>query len=112
MEEVEVIKRTFDYLLEESKYQLWIDNPPAYNELSSKEYPRHNITIKGFIPDLIGFNEFEDIVIEARGTVSFVDLLKKKREVIFLSIFLVLFLTFFLFDMLFDFLSYFFLNLF
>ena len=69
MEEVEVVKRTFDYLLEESNYQLWIDNHPAYNELSPKDYPRHNITIKGFIPDLIGFNQFEDIIaIEAKGT--------------------------------------------
>ena len=36
---------------------------------SPKEYPRHNITIKGFIPDSIGFNQFEDIIaIEAKGS--------------------------------------------
>ena len=69
MEEVEVVKRTFDFLLEESNYQLWIDNHPAYAKLSPKEYPRHNVTIKGFIPDLLGFNQFEDIIaIEAKGT--------------------------------------------
>ncbi len=69
MEEVEVVKRTFDFLFEESNYQLWIDNHPAYAKLHPKDYPRHNITIKGFIPDLIGFNQFEDIIaIEAKGT--------------------------------------------
>ena len=69
MEEVEVVRKTFDFLLEESKYQLWIDNHPAYAKLNPKDYPRHNITIKGFIPDLIGFNQFEDIIaIEAKGT--------------------------------------------
>ncbi len=69
MEEVEVVKRTFDFLLEESNYQLWIDNHPAYSTLNAKDYPRHNITIKGFTPDLIGFNQFEDVIaIEAKGT--------------------------------------------
>ena len=67
MEEVEVVKRTFDFLLEESNYQLWIDSHPAYAKLNLKDYPRHNITIKGFIPDLIGFNQFENfIAIEAK----------------------------------------------
>ena len=62
IEEVEVVKRTFDFLLEESNYQLWIDNHPAYAKLNPKDYSRHNINIKGFIPDLIGFNQFEDII--------------------------------------------------
>ena len=69
MEEVEVVKKTFDFLLEESNYQLWIDNHPAYAKLNPKDYPRHSITIKGFTPDLIGFNQFEDVIaIEAKGT--------------------------------------------
>ncbi len=69
MEEVEVVRKTFDFLLEESNYQLWIDNHPAYAKLNPKDYPRHSITIKGFTPDLIGFNQFEDVIsIEAKGT--------------------------------------------
>ena len=53
----------------ESKYNLWIDNHPTYSTLDLKEYPRHSINIKGFTPDIIGFNQFEDIIaIEAKGT--------------------------------------------
>ena len=45
MEEVEVVKRTFDFLLKDSNYQLWVDNHPAYVKLNPKQYPRHNINI-------------------------------------------------------------------
>ncbi len=69
MEEVEVVRKTFDFLTEEANYSLWIDNHPSYAKLNQRDYPRHNITIKGFIPDLIGFNQFEDVIaIEAKGT--------------------------------------------
>lgn len=68
MKEVEVVKRTFDYLTEELKYILWIDNHPAYMTLPNNKYPRHYITIKGFIPDIIGFTPLGYIVsIEAKG---------------------------------------------
>ncbi len=62
MEEVDVVKKTFDFLAEHSKYRLWIDNHPAYTQLNAKDYPLHNIIIKGFIPDIIVFNQFESSI--------------------------------------------------
>ena len=47
MEEVEVVKKTFDFLAEEANYSLWIDNHPSYAKLNLRDYPRHNIIIKG-----------------------------------------------------------------
>jgi len=41
MEEVEVVRKTFDFLKEESNYQLWVDNHLAYSKLNPKDYPRH-----------------------------------------------------------------------
>lgn len=68
MKEVEVVKRTFDYLNDELEYQLWIDNHPAYSTLPFDQYPRHSITIRGYIPDIIGFTPLGYIVtIEAKG---------------------------------------------
>ena len=55
MEEVEVVKKTFDYLTEKLDYRIWIDNHPSYANLPANNYPRHKITIKGFIPDIIGY---------------------------------------------------------
>jgi len=67
--EVKVVKRTFDYLVDELNYTLWIDNHPSYNSLPLLDYPRHRLTIKGYVPDIIGFNQFEDIIaIEVKGT--------------------------------------------
>ncbi|MHA1223775.1 MAG: hypothetical protein ACTSP3_11140 [Candidatus Heimdallarchaeaceae archaeon] len=69
MEEVEVVKKTFDFLTEEANFRLWIDNHPAYSKLNPKDYPRHSITIKGFTPDLLGFSKLDDVIaIEAKGT--------------------------------------------
>jgi len=67
--EVRVVKRTFDYLVDELNYTLWIDKHPSYRSLSPLDYPRHRLTIKGYVPDIIGFNQFEDIIaIEVKGT--------------------------------------------
>jgi len=67
--EVKVVKRTFDYLVDELNYTLWIDKHPSYSSLSTLDYPRHRLTIKGYVPDIIGFNQFEDIIaIEVKGT--------------------------------------------
>ena len=69
MEEVEVVKKTFDYLTEKLDYRIWIDNHPSYASLPINNYPRHKIPIKGFIPDLIGFNQFDEVIaVEAKGT--------------------------------------------
>jgi len=68
VEEVEVARKTFDFLTEQSNYNLWIDNHSAYSSLNVLDYPRHSITIKGFIPDIIGYNNLKEIIaIEVKG---------------------------------------------
>ncbi len=68
MEEVEVVKKTFDYLTEKANFSLWVDNHSAYSKLHPKDYPRHKITIKGFIPDIIGYNNLNEVIaIEVKG---------------------------------------------
>ena len=69
MEEVEVVKRTYDYLINDLNYHLWIHDHTAYKRLNPKDYPRHTLTIKGYTPDLVGVNQFDEIVaIEAKGS--------------------------------------------